>query len=56
MGMLLQNDQTPLVAAAPPNHSGEVIALSACVRKPLLATIGSDHTLRLWNFRDRCAL
>ena len=51
----MQNDVTPLVPGAPSFHSGEVLGLEACIRKPLLATIGSDRTLRLWNFRDRSA-
>ena len=46
----------PLVPAAPSFHSGEVVGLEGCIRKPLLATIGGDRTLRLWNFRDRSAL
>ena len=52
----VQIDVAPLMPAAPACHSGEVVGLAACVRKPLLATISNDQTVRLWNFRDKCAL
>jgi len=31
-------------------HSGSVIALSTCLQKPYVASVGSDRTLRIWNY------
>jgi WD40 repeat protein len=30
-----------------------VTGLDMCVRRPLVATCSSDHTVRLWNYADR---
>lgn len=53
--MFCQIDMVPLVAAGPQCHCGEVLSMATCIRKPLLASISSDQTVRLWNFRDKYA-
>ncbi|GAA6077674.1 cilia- and flagella-associated protein 57 isoform X1 [Tachysurus ichikawai] len=31
-------------------HSGIITGLSACIRKPLVATCSMDHSIRIWNY------
>ena len=35
------------------SNAGELLGMSGCLRKPLVATSGVDRILRLWNFKDR---
>jgi WD40 repeat protein len=35
-----------------PFHSGAILGMDVCVRKPLVATCGADRTVRMWNFED----
>lgn len=53
----------PLSHAAPVGQSGApggnadlcaIVSMSAAVRKPLVATVGVDCSVRLWNFVDKC--
>ncbi|KAF4729480.1 WD repeat domain 65, partial [Perkinsus olseni] len=38
-------------------HAGPVLGMDVCVRRPIVATCGADHTVRLWNFwKRRCEL
>ena len=34
-------------------HTGEITGLDVCVRKPLVATCGTDRTVRIWNYIER---
>ncbi|KAL3131590.1 hypothetical protein ABBQ38_007889 [Trebouxia sp. C0009 RCD-2024] len=34
-------------------HSAEILSIASCIRKPLVASVSSDHTVRLWNFLDK---
>ncbi|KAF4662030.1 WD repeat domain 65 [Perkinsus olseni] len=34
-------------------HTGPVLGMDVCVRRPIVATCGADHTVRLWNFWER---
>ena len=34
-------------------HAGVVTGLDTCVRKPLVATCGTDRTVRIWNYLDK---
>ena len=38
-----------------PNHSGPVLGLDVCLRKPLVASCSSDRSVRLWNYAERGA-
>lgn len=38
-----------------PNHSSGVAGLALCVRKPLVASCGTDCSVRLWNYNERGA-
>ncbi|KAM9501173.1 cilia- and flagella-associated protein 57 [Clarias gariepinus] len=31
-------------------HSGIITGLSVCIRKPLIATCSTDHSIRIWNY------
>ncbi|TSL47697.1 Cilia- and flagella-associated protein 57 [Bagarius yarrelli] len=33
-----------------PFHSGSITGLSACIRKPLIATCSTDRSIRIWNY------
>lgn len=37
----------------PGSHQGEVTGLATCIRRPIVATSGTDKTIRLWNYQDR---
>lgn len=34
-------------------HTGSIVGLDVCVRKPLVVTCGSDRSVRIWNYYDR---
>ncbi|KAF4677175.1 WD repeat domain 65 [Perkinsus chesapeaki] len=34
-------------------HTGPIYGMDICPRRPIIATCGSDHTIRLWNFQQR---
>ena len=36
-------------------HASAVTGVDCAVRRPLAATVGADHAIRLWNHADRCA-
>lgn len=39
------------------SHSGPILDLSVCSRKPLVATCAQDNTLRIWNYEtQRCEI
>lgn len=34
-------------------HSGPIVAMDLCIRKPLIATASKDKTIKIWNYEDR---
>ena len=34
-------------------HAGAITSISVCVRKPLVATCGTDRSVRIWNYLDK---
>lgn len=34
-------------------HSGPILGLDVCVRKPLVVTCGTDKSVRIWNYAER---
>jgi WD40 repeat protein len=34
-------------------HSGPILGLDVCVRKPLVVTCGIDKSVRVWNYQDK---
>jgi WD40 repeat protein len=34
-------------------HNGRITGLDVCLRKPIIATCGSDKTVRIWNYVTR---
>mmetsp|Transcript_36831 Transcript_36831/g.108610 ORF Transcript_36831/g.108610 Transcript_36831/m.108610 type:complete len:1386 (-) Transcript_36831:299-4456(-) len=35
------------------NHQGPITGMDICIRKPLVATVSTDRSVRLWNYVDR---
>jgi WD40 repeat protein len=31
-------------------HSGSILDMSSCLCRPCIATVGTDHTIRIWNY------
>jgi len=44
-----KNDEVVFQTLSEPFHSGPVLGLDTCVRKPLVVTSGKDRTIRVWN-------
>lgn len=36
-------------------HTGPITGLDVCARKPIVATCGTDKTVRIWNYQSRSA-
>lgn len=34
-------------------HSGPIVGMDVCVRKPLIATASKDKTIKIWNYEER---
>ncbi|CEM35943.1 unnamed protein product [Vitrella brassicaformis CCMP3155] len=34
-------------------HTGAVLGMDTCIRKPLMATCGADKTVRVWNYLEK---
>ena len=34
-------------------HSGPIVALDVCLRKPLIATASKDKTIKIWIYEDK---
>ena len=49
----LQQDEMNFELVAQSFHSSEIVGIDACIRKPIVASVSSDHTVRLWNFLDK---
>jgi WD40 repeat protein len=54
--MMLSNGETVLNAEEKPLimpfHEGAILSCTTCCRKPLIATCGTDNTVRVWNYLD----
>jgi WD40 repeat protein len=35
------------------NHQGPITGMDICIRKPLIVTVSTDKSVRLWNYMDR---
>ncbi|KAH0785724.1 cilia- and flagella-associated protein [Histomonas meleagridis] len=46
---LLNYEEKPLLMNF---HDGAILSCSTCCRKPLVATCGTDKTVRIWNYLD----
>jgi hypothetical protein len=33
-----------------PFHSGPIVGMDVCIRKPLIATASKDKTIKIWNY------
>lgn len=54
-GPAWQADEDSFAEVLPAMHAGAVTGVDCAVRRPLAATVGADHAIRLWNHADRCA-
>lgn len=34
-------------------HSGPIVGMDVCTRKPLIATASKDKTIKIWNYEER---
>lgn len=34
-------------------HSGPIVGMDVCIRKPLIATASKDKTIKIWNYEDK---
>lgn len=34
-------------------HSGPIVGMDVCIRKPLVATASKDKTIKIWNYEER---
>eukprot|EP00878_Enallax_costatus_P025349 GHUV01027119.1.p1 GENE.GHUV01027119.1~~GHUV01027119.1.p1 ORF type:complete len:499 (+),score=150.84 GHUV01027119.1:978-2474(+) len=50
---LMKTDEMNFELLGPGVHTAGVTGLDMCVRRPLVATCSTDHTVRLWNYADR---
>ena len=50
---LLQPDEMNFELVTQSFHSAEILSIASCIRKPLVASVSSDHTVRIWNFLDK---
>ncbi|DBA68566.1 TPA: hypothetical protein ACH3X2_013579 [Trebouxia sp. C0005] len=50
---LMKQDEMNFELVTQSFHSSEILSIDACVRKPIVASVSSDHTVRLWNFLDK---
>ena len=49
----LQQDEMNFELVTQSFHSSEVLSIDTCIRKPIVASVSTDHTVRLWNFLDK---
>jgi cilia- and flagella-associated protein 57 len=35
-----------------PFHFGNIVGMDTCARKPLVATCGTDKSVRIWNYLE----
>ena len=50
---ILKEDQNQFQLVGSGFHSASITGLDVCVRKPLVATCGSDRSVRVWNYIDK---
>lgn len=53
MCVCLQQDEMNFELVTQSFHSSEILSIDACIRKPIVASVSTDHTVRLWNFLDK---
>lgn len=34
-------------------HSGPIVGMDVCTRKPLIATASKDKTIKIWNYEEK---
>lgn len=50
---IMKVDEMNFDVLGTPNHQGPVTGMDICIRKPLIATVSTDKSIRLWNYVDR---
>eukprot|EP00474_Spongospora_subterranea_P010666 CRZ11124.1 hypothetical protein [Spongospora subterranea] len=50
---ILKADEMKFEPLLEPFHSGAIVGMDVCIRKPLVITCGLDCSVRVWNYLDR---
>eukprot|EP00002_Diphylleia_rotans_P000166 TRINITY_DN1008_c0_g1_i4.p1 TRINITY_DN1008_c0_g1~~TRINITY_DN1008_c0_g1_i4.p1 ORF type:complete len:1179 (-),score=303.89 TRINITY_DN1008_c0_g1_i4:414-3950(-) len=50
---ILKSEEMTFELLAQPFHSLQITGVDTCMRKPLIATCGTDRSVRIWNYVDR---
>ncbi|KAJ3066607.1 Cilia- and flagella-associated protein 57 [Podochytrium sp. JEL0797] len=50
--ILTQGDEIKCDRLCQPFHHGHIVGMDTCARKPLIATCGSDKSIRIWNYLE----
>ena len=49
----LKSEDSKLISFHLGYHHGPILCADACIRKPLLVTASTDHSIRIWNFVEK---
>ncbi|KND01929.1 uncharacterized protein SPPG_02436 [Spizellomyces punctatus DAOM BR117] len=52
VGLEVETDNAKCTYLTHPFHHGSITGMDTCIRKPLLATCGTDRSVRIWNYLD----
>ena len=50
---IMKSDEMNFDILGTNNHQGPITGLDICIRKPLIVTVSTDKSVRLWNYLDR---
>lgn len=50
---IMKQDEMNFDVLGTNTHQGPITGMDICIRKPLIATVSTDRSVRLWNFMDR---
>ena len=50
---IMKQDEMNFDILGTSNHQGPITGMDICIRKPLIATVSTDKSIRLWNYVDK---